>query len=248
MLTQRGAGLIALLALLPHLWLACAVLADPWLSYVLYRRARKRIEAGVPNARVQFYRGAVAAQVISAGLILAYWRCARIPAVSLGLVAPRSWAWTMIALLVMVGALAWSSLRLRPKAAKIRQRVQGHLGALLPDSHSERSWWVAVSAGAGLSEELGYRGFLLFYFSVYAPHSNLLERVLLTSLVFGLAHIYQGWAGAVGASILGLVFAGLYLMTGSLLLPMVIHAAVDSRILLMFPPVASPTIAAEGHA
>jgi uncharacterized protein len=235
-------------AVLPHLWLACAVLADPWLSYVWYQRTRKRIEAGVPNARVQLYRDIIGAQVISTGLILAYWRSARIPAISLGLGAPRSWAWTISALLVMVGALAWSSLRLRPKAEKIRQRLQGHVEALLPDSHSERSWWVAVSAGAGLNEELGYRGFLLFYFSVYAPQTNLLERVLLTSLVFGLAHIYQGWKGAVSTSILGLVFAGLYLMTGSLLLPMVIHAAVDARILLMFPPGASPAIAAEGHA
>jgi membrane protease YdiL (CAAX protease family) len=235
-------------AVLPHLWLAYAVLADPWLSYVWYQKARKRIEAGVPNARVQLYREAIGAQVIGAGLILAYWRSAHIPAVRLGLDAPRSWAWTMTALLVMVGALAWSSLRLRPKAEKIRQRLQGHLGALLPDSHSERSWWVAISAVAGINEELGYRGFLLFYLSVYAPQTNLLERVVLTSLVFGLAHIYQGSKGAVGAGILGLVFAGLYLMTGSLLLPMVIHAAVDSRILLMFPPGASPAIAAESHA
>jgi membrane protease YdiL (CAAX protease family) len=235
-------------AILPHLWLAFAVLADPWLGYVWYQRARKRIEAGVPNARVQLYRETIGAQVIGAGLILAYWRSACIPAVRLGLGAPRSWAWTMTALLVMVGALAWSSLRLRPKAEKIRQRLQGHLAALLPDSHSERSWWVAISAVAGINEELGYRGFLLFYLSVYAPQTNLLERVVLTSLLFGLAHIYQGWKGAVGAGILGLVFAGLYLMTGSLLLPMVIHAAVDSRILLMFPPGASPSIAAESHA
>jgi membrane protease YdiL (CAAX protease family) len=235
-------------AVLPHLWIAFAVLADPWLSYVWYQRARKRIEAGVPNARVQLYRETIGAQVISAGLILAYWRSARIPVVSLGLGAPRSWSWTMTALLVMVGALAWSSLRLRPKAEKIRQRLQGQVGALLPDSHSERSWWVAVSAVAGLNEELGYRGFLLFYLSVYAPQTNLLERVLLSSLLFGLAHIYQGWKGAVSASILGVVFAGLYLITGSLLLPMVIHAALDSRILLMFPPGASRAIAAESHA
>jgi membrane protease YdiL (CAAX protease family) len=83
---------------------------------------------------------------------------------------------------------------------------------------------------------------------VYAPQTNLLERVLLSSLLFGLAHIYQGWKGAVSASILGVVFAGLYLITGSLLLPMVIHAALDSRILLMFPPGASRAIAAESHA
>ncbi len=45
-----------------------------------------------------------------------------------------------------------------------------------------------------------------------------------------------------------MAFAGLYLMTGSLLLPIVIHAAVDYRVLLIFPPAASPTVAAEGNA
>jgi membrane protease YdiL (CAAX protease family) len=93
-----------------------------------------------------------------------------------------------------------------------------------------------------------FRGFLLYYLGVYMPHINTLERVVLISLFFGLAHIYQGWAGAAAAGTLGLVLAGLYLLTGSLFLPMAIHALVDMRVLLIFPPDASPAIAVESHA
>ncbi len=233
---------------LMHLLAAYAVLAAPWLGQIWYQRARKRIAAGVPDAKVRLYRSLVAEQIITAGVVLALWRSGRVSATSLGLVAPRSWGWTMAALFVIVGALAWSSFRLRPKAEGIRKRLQDGIGALLPDSRQDRLWWGAVSVGAGVSEELVFRGFLLYYFSAFVPQMNTPERVLLISLFFGLAHIYQGWRGVVSAGILGLVFAGFYVMTGSLLLPIVIHAVVDYRVLLIFPPDASPTILAEGNA
>jgi len=233
---------------LAHLLAVYVVLAAPWVGCLLYQKARKRIASGVADAKVRLYRSLVGEQIVTAGVVLALWRIGRIPATSLGLIAPRSWAWNIAAFLVIAGALAWSGLRLRPKAEKIRKRLQDGISALVPNSRQERSWWGAVSVGAGVSEELVFRGFLLYHVSTYLPQINTTEAVLLTSLIFGLAHIYQGWQGAVAAGVLGLVFAGFYLMTGSLLLPIVIHAAVDSRILLMFPAEASPRLAAEGNA
>ena len=233
---------------LTHLLAAYAVLAAPWLARIWYERARKRIASGAPEAKVRLYRGLVFEQIITTAVVLFIWRSGQVPATSLGLVAPRSWAWSMAALFVLVGALAWSAFRLRPKAAKIRKQLEGVVGALLPDSHRERSWFGAVSVGAGISEELAFRGFLFYYFTTYVPQLNTLEKVLLTSLCFGLAHIYQGWRGAVSSGIVGLVFAGLYVMTGSLLLPVVIHAAVDMRGLLMFPPDTPQAILGESKA
>ncbi len=233
---------------LVHLLAAYTVLAAPWLAYLSYQRARRRIASGVPDAKSRLYRSLVGEQIITAGVVLALWGSGRIPATSLGLVAPRMWRSSLPALLFIVAAIAWSSLRLRPKAVKIRRTLQHGIGALLPDSRQDRLWWGVVSVGAGVSEELVFRGFLLYYLSVYLPPLNTLERALLTSLVFGLAHLYQGWRAIIGTGILGMAFAGLYLMTASLLLPIVIHAAVDYRALLIFPPAASPTVAAQGNA
>jgi uncharacterized protein len=232
---------------LTHLLAAYAVLAAPWLGYVAYQRTRRRIAAGVPDAKVRVYREIVGEQIITTGVVL-FLCCNGLSGTNLGLVAPRSWAWTTTATPVIVGALAWSGWRLRPKAEKIRQKVHDRVGALLPDSRQERVWFGVVSVGAGVSEELVFRGFLLYYLSLYVPQANILERVLLTSLVFGFGHIYQGWMGVVGTGIVGLVLAILYLMTGSLLLPVMIHAAVDYRALLIFPPAASPAVAAQGAA
>jgi membrane protease YdiL (CAAX protease family) len=230
-----------------HLLAAYAVLAAPWIGYIAYQRARRQIAAGAHEGKVRLYREIVIEQILTTGVVLALWR-GGLAGASLGLVAPRSWGWNIAALLVVVGLLVWSSLRLRPKADRIREKVKDSLGTLLPRSRQERFWFGAISLGAGVSEELVFRGFLLYYLGVYLPHINTLERVLLTSLFFGLAHIYQGWVGAAGTGTLGLVLAGLYLLTGSLFLPMAIHAVLDLRALLIFPPDASPAMAVESHA
>lgn len=225
--------------LLAHGLAAYAVLAAPGLGYAWYQRARKRIAAGVPDAKVKLYREVVAEQIITTAVVLAIWR-GGVPAGSLGLAAPHSLAWTSVAILVIIGALVWSSMLLRPKAEKLRVKLDNSVGALIPDTHQERSWWAAVSVGAGVSEELCFRGFLLYYFTAYLPNMNMWEKVLLTSIFFGMGHIYQGWKPALGTGILGLVLAILYLTSGSLLLPIVIHAAVDCRVLLIFPAEARP--------
>ena len=231
--------------MLMHLLAAYAIVAGPVLGYFWYQRARRQIAAGIPDAKVRLYRELVIEQVITAAAVLLVWRSGRIPGASLGLVAPRSWALTIGVFVAVVGLLGWSSLRLRPKAEKLRKKIQDNVGALLADSHEERSWWAAVSVGAGISEELVFRGFLLYYLSLYLPHLNSAERVLLASFSFGLAHIYQGKSGAIGTGIVGLLLAGVYLLTGSLLLPVVIHAMMDARILLIFPPNVSRAIPAE---
>ncbi len=199
MQTKTDAVVILVLV---HLLAAYAVVAAPSLGRIWYEKARRRIAASVRGAKVRLYREIVAEQIITTGLVLLLWRSG-LSGTSLGLIAPRSWAWTMTAVFLIVGLLAWSSLQLRPKAEKIKENLQNSIGALLPGSHQERFWFGAISLGAGISEELVFRGFLLFYFSLYLPHLNTPEKVLLTALVFGFAHIYQGWKGAIGQEFWG---------------------------------------------
>jgi len=236
-----------ILTLLTHVLAAYLILAAPWLGRLWYQRARKRIESGEPGAKVGLYRGMVVEQAVTTCVVLAIWR-AGVPGGTLGLMAPRSWAGTCLAILIAVAALAWSSILLRPKAERLRIRLKDRVGALLPDTHQQRSWWAVVSVGAGVSEELCFRGFLLYYLATYLPHTNTWERLLLTSIVFGMAHVYQGWRSVIGTGVLGLIFAGLYVLTGSLLAPMVVHAAVDSRVLLIFPVESSPSLVMQSNA
>ena len=229
--------------ILGHLLAVYAILAQPWLGRIWYERARKKIASGDPNAKVGFYRSLVAEQIGATSLVIVIWRLGDISAGALGLVAPRHWGWTLAATVILVSALLRSALKLRSKGEKIRKKLDDMAGALMPDTHRERIWFGGVSVGAGISEELVFRGFLFYYFALYVPQMNTLEKVLVVSLFFGLAHLYQGWQGALGTGIVGLVMGGLYVATGSLLMPMVVHAAIDWRVLLMLPPQPPPELA-----
>lgn len=223
-------------ALVAHLLAIYAIVGMPWFALVWYEKARKQIAAGDPDAKIQLYRKIVVEQVATTAAVLGLWLWGGITPASLGLAAPRYWAWNVVLLAILVTFLVWSSLKLRPKAEKVRERLKGHLGALIPGSRLERRWFGVVSIGAGISEELVFRGFLIYYLGLYLPQINTWEKVVLTALIFGVAHLYQGWQGIMGASILGLIAAGIYVISGSLLVPIVLHAVVDWRLLLALPP------------
>lgn len=223
-------------ALIAHLLAIYAIVGMPWFGRVWYEKAKRRIAAGDPDAKLRLYREIVVEQGATTAAVLGLWLWGGITPASLGLAAPRYWAWNVILLAILVTFLVWSSLKLRPKAEKVRERLKGHLGALVPSSNRERRWFGAVSIGAGISEELVFRGFLIYYLGLYLPQINTWEKVVLTALIFGVAHLYQGWQGIMGASILGLIAAGIYVTSGSLLVPMILHAVIDWRLLLMLPP------------
>lgn len=220
---------------LTHLLAVYAIVVAPWLSLVFFEKARKRIEAGDPLAKVRLYQQIVTDQMLGTALALGLCFSGAISFVRLGLGAPRSWWLTAGLAIALGGLLLWSGMRLRPKAKKIREKVKGSgADAVIPSTLEEQRWLAGVSIGAGISEELLFRGFLFYYLVLWFPHINRLECALLTSLIFGMGHLYQGWKGVLSTGVVGLVFASLYMLTGNLLLPMIVHAATDSRALLIF--------------
>ncbi len=144
----------------------------------------------------------------------------------------------LIGLLVaLVGAQLIPVLLMRSNE-KLRARVRKALSALyfiLPITREERWWWVVVSLTAGFCEEVLYRGFLIRYFQGAPLHGSLTVAIAGSIVAFGIGHAYQGFRGVVGTAILGTVFGVLFVETGSLLVPVLLHAFVDVRILLMVP-------------
>lgn len=110
---------------------------------------------------------------------------------------------------------------------------------MLPVSSSERLWWILVSISAGVCEELFFRGFMPKFLSgelhgvwTMAPAA----AWLLSSVLFGLCHFYQGAGGIVRTAVGGLMFSLLAILTGHLLLPIVLHILVDLAVLWMYRP------------
>jgi membrane protease YdiL (CAAX protease family) len=111
----------------------------------------------------------------------------------------------------------------------------GDIGALLPRNRGELGYGAALGINAGLVEELLFRfalPALLFGILGSGPVS-----FLLASLLFGLLHLYQGAVGVITSAVLGLVFCVIYVLSGSILLAIVVHALFDLRSLVLIPAV-----------
>ncbi|MBQ1081660.1 CPBP family intramembrane glutamic endopeptidase [Nocardiopsis sp. B62] len=112
---------------------------------------------------------------------------------------------------------------------------------LLPRTGRERALAAGMAVTGGVFGELLYRG--LFITLVASMDVPLWIAAVLSVVLFSLAHAYQGWWGLLSAGFSGTLFTVLYLGTGSLVVPVVVHVALNLRS-VVFPP-ASEREAAE---
>jgi CAAX protease family protein len=225
------------------------VVGEPMVGSVLHRRFEGRLDSD-PGARRSFYRRLLVLEWGLAVLALVIWLSA--PGVSAGQVGlrwPQRWPGpvsSVLAVLVVLfvllstralrgGALLEAPDAMRPRRGEARHaRSPQHATlAVLPRTAGERRLFTLVGVTAGVCEEWLYRGFFL---AVVAAVAGGLPDALLVvgaGVAFGLAHAYQGRGGILTTGILGGVMAALYLSTGSLLLPVLLHAAIDLRFLLV---------------
>jgi membrane protease YdiL (CAAX protease family) len=96
---------------------------------------------------------------------------------------------------------------------------------LLPLKSVEFAPYCALAVTAGVCEEFLYRGFAMAALSRAGLATWMV--VVLTSILFGFAHAYQGRGGMIGTGLLGLIFAVSRRFFSSLVPVMVWHAAVD---------------------
>jgi membrane protease YdiL (CAAX protease family) len=83
-------------------------------------------------------------------------------------------------------------------------------------------WFVAITAG--ICEEILYRGFL---FSFLRAWSGIVAALVISSIVFGWAHLYQGYRLLPRTALVGLFLAVVVVLAKSLWPAILIHAAID---------------------
>ena len=224
------------------------VVGEPLVGHVLHRRFEGRLRTD-DGARRSFYGRLLVLEWGLAAVALVVWLAAPgVDAGAVGLRWPQSWpgpvatAATVLVLgFVVVSTRALRSGALTRAATELRRPGEGRHAepavhatlALLPRTPGERRLFTLVGVTAGVCEEWLYRGFFLAVVAAVGGGLPTPVLVAVGALVFGLAHAYQGVAGIVTTGVLGGVMTGLYLGTGSLLLPVLLHALVDLRFLLV---------------
>lgn len=228
-------------AILAHLLFAYTLLIEPILGVRQYQKLKQLIQID-PYARQRFYRRILIIEWTWAVIIMLILLSVPSPMRAIGLVIPQFNSLNKgflfgvtLGLLVSTLALAvlvWKSPALAQRLRKMLESV----AALLPATQGERYTFAFVALTAGICEELLFRGFLLFYLAYFFPALPQWGAILISSAIFGLAHAYQGWKGVLGTGLIGLVLAFVYVLTGSLLPSMLLHALIDLRILVLWQP------------
>jgi len=126
----------------------------------------------------------------------------------------------------ILGAFQWFNLRrLGQSTGPVPELMRKLSQRLLPHNTTETAPYGALAVTAGVCEEFVYRGFVMAALS----RADLAAWMVLaiSSLLFGLAHAYQGKSGIIGTTLLGLLLGIGRIATWSLIPVAIWHAAVD---------------------
>lgn len=96
---------------------------------------------------------------------------------------------------------------------------------LMPRSLVEALAFSALAITASVCEEFLYRGFV--FAVLYLASGSIIVAILGSSVLFGLAHFYQGPRGLITTFVLGLIFAATRFWIGNLVPVIAAHLAVD---------------------
>src|SRR5580658_7382091 len=187
-----------------------------------------RLAAGAPNARLNFYRSILLEGWIAAAALAAYWAGSKRPWRALLLVPsnPTHFGIGMAIAIALCGVLVLQNkaIHTHPEAMpKVRKKL-AYGEPILPHTPAERARFHAVSITAGVCEEFLFRGFLLWYFAVWV---GVWPAALLSSIVFGMGHVYLGVKQIPNTALIGFIMAALSILSGSLWPAMLLHAAID---------------------
>ena len=211
------------------LLLAFAVLY-PIYAFYAYRKIKADLIANKPGRRLYDYKETIAWLWFFAIAGLISWFYQQRPLSGLGLDLPAEWpAWLGLVLASAISFFLFAQLGKIEKDEEQRGSLAGQLSEsaaseFLPRTQVELKWFVILSFTAGICEEILFRGFLIWYFEQF---SSTTLAVILSSVLFGAAHSYQGFQGGLKAGVMGLVMALSYVLSGSLLVPIVLHIVGD---------------------
>jgi membrane protease YdiL (CAAX protease family) len=233
-----------------HLLAVILVLVFPPLTAWDVPRLARRVEADPVNARTIHYQWNMTLLWGLTTMLVVGWEWAGRPLRELGVQLPdraAAWSWTLLLCSAITGFLvqqAYSVARSPDAQAKVREQLEAQpaLRTVLPSTPREARLFVPVAVTAGVCEEVLYRGFLLWYLRALMPAATAIAAAI---AAFGVVHAYQGVRGVFSTGMAGAVFMAAYLLTGSLLAPIVLHAIVDLVNGLMLHRMLRPSAAAD---
>lgn len=204
----------------------------PVYGWLEHRQDKRRRSEGRGRPLVARYRETLIFMWGATAVVLAIWTNASRPLADLGLGAPLGLLFAVAMGFAILASLAYASqiLTLRRSHAARAQLAtqmagQDGVSSMMPATGKEMGWFRVVALSAGVTEEILFRGFLIWAFSHWMPVWLAGGCAL---AIFTLGHLYQESARAlVGVAAAGAVMTVLVIVSGSLYPAMLLHAVID---------------------
>jgi membrane protease YdiL (CAAX protease family) len=203
----------------------------PWRGTIKIKRLLAQ-PALTTSQRLSLYSSTIAFQWLLVAVVS--WRSfsRHLSPDELGLVVSGVWQTLLIAVIftVLLCAYQWAGLR---RLARLPADRRGFIfrfkEMITPQTSKEALVFMALACTAGLSEEFIYRGFVLALFSHAFETSTfaVLPAAAISSILFALAHSYQGRRGVITTFVVGLLFSAVRIWSGSLVPAIAGHIGID---------------------
>jgi membrane protease YdiL (CAAX protease family) len=184
------------------------------------------------SQRLSLYASTIAFEWLLVAVI--FWRSfsRHLSPNELGLVVSGIWQTSSVAIVAttLLCANQWAGVR---KMARLPPDQRGFLfqftQKIMPQTLTEAFAFVALALTAGLSEEVAYRGFLFAVFSRAFRGSGFAGffALVVSSVWFAMAHLYQGRRGVITTFVVGILFSTVRIWSGNLVPAIVGHISVD---------------------
>jgi CAAX protease family protein len=186
------------------------------------------VAAGIPGARRTEYVGTIVFLWMFSGLAAAAALERGLSAHDLRLLPPVGIVPIAISIVAVVGAfvlfhLQGGAVRSAEGRAALRRAAEP-LAWFLPQDARDQRVFRGVSVTAGICEEWLVRGWLV---ALLTPLTGVVGAFVISAVLFGIAHAYQGLSGIVKTGTVGLILSALAWATGSLWAPILVHAIAD---------------------
>lgn len=197
----------------------------------------EHVGSGAHGSRLLLYGGTFILELV---LVLLIWFGIRLRGVRLRELIGGRWnrvedflidvglaaGFLFVSLLLLFGLRVALGLIDLHNLQKSQEETLRALGSLAPHSYLEAGFFVVLSVSAGLFEEIIFRGYLQKQFHALARNAVL--GIVLSGIIFGLAHGYQGGRNMVVIAVFGIFFGILAYLRKSLRPGMMAHGFQDS--------------------
>jgi membrane protease YdiL (CAAX protease family) len=209
----------------------------PISGYIQQKKLKKRISDGGYN-KIKWYRDTIIWSWIPVLLILLLIPLSNmtlgnigIKWINIGTLLLNNWIkYSLVGLYFIYFSYNVYSIIVLKYSKKSRSiaaaSIPDNFRIFFPITKREKRTWDFVAISAGITEEIIYRGYLFYALGIIFPNISLILILLISTIAFGIGHIYQG-KEAIRPTLIGFIFGIFYIVFNSIIPIIIIHIAQD---------------------